>query len=419
MTEQSLSKTKQRVFDQFSTHVSRGKAAFFLNAGIPFVFGKREGPYIFDIDSGKRLIDCHCNGGVYNLGHRHPEITAALIEAAGRLDIGNHHFVSREKAALAKSLAHVSPEGLDFVVFGVSGGEAVDTAIKVARKATGRKGVISAVGGYHGHTGLALAAGDPKFKDPFLSSSSDFAQIPFNDPDALADALNSDTAAVVFETIPATLGMPIPRDDYYLDVKKCCDKNGTLLIIDEVQTGLGRTGRFWGIEHYGIIPDMIVTAKGLGGGVYPVTATIMRNDLASVFDADPFIHVSTTGGADIGCEVARKVIEISASPAFLGHVNLLSDIFAGGMAKIESEFADLFAGFRQTGLMCGIQTTRADFGPLMTKACYDAGLLCIYAGNDTSVLQFLPPLVTEIKIAEEILSRLHDAFSIARKFINA
>jgi putrescine aminotransferase len=419
MTSQPLSATKQAVFERFSRHVSSGKAAFFLQTGIPLVFGKREGPYVWDIDGDKRLIDCHCNGGVYNLGHRHPEIISTLVEAAHRLDIGNHHFVSMEKAALAEALADVSPGNLECVVFGVSGGEAIDTAIKIARKATGRKGVISAEGGYHGHTGLALAAGDPKFKAPFLSDSSDFLQVPFNDAAALEAALDKNTAAVVLETIPATLGMPMPGEGYYRNVKQCCEKNGTLLIIDEVQAGLGRTGRFWGIEHYGIVPDMIVSAKGLGGGIYPVTATIFRKDLEAVFHDDPFIHVSTTGGADIGCVVACKVIEISSAPSFLENVNRLAGLFAAGIAEIAREFPGLLTGFRQNGLMCGIQSADPGYGPLMSKACYDAGLLCIYAGNDPSVLQFLPPLITEKETAEEILARLHEAFSITQNFINA
>ncbi|MFO8112291.1 MAG: aminotransferase class III-fold pyridoxal phosphate-dependent enzyme, partial [Desulfosalsimonadaceae bacterium] len=170
---------------------------------------------------------------------------------------------------------------------------------------------------------------------------------------------------------------------------------------------------------YGIVPDMIVSAKGLGWGIYPVTATIMGKGLESVFHDDPFIHVSTTGGADIGCVVARKVIELTAAPSFLENVNRLSELFSLGMQDIAGKFPDLFAGFRQNGLMCAIQTTHSDYGPLMSKACYDAGLLCIYAGNDTSVLQFLPPLITEKETAEEILGRLDEAFSIAREFINA
>ena len=408
---------KQTVFDKFARHVSLKKAAFFRDVGIEFVFGKREGSYIWDIDGDKRLIDCHTNGGVFNLGHRHPEVIAALVHALDDLDVGNHHFVSQEKAELAEKLAGLSPSGLTYSIFGVSGGEAIDTAIKIARKATGRKGVISAQGGYHGHTGISLAAGDPKFRDPFLSSSADFTQVPFNDPDALANALNANTAAVLFETIPATLGMPIPDKDFFSKVRASCDQNGTRLIIDEVQTGLGRTGRFWGIENYQAVPDMIVTAKGLGGGIYPVTATILKTELEAVFHDDPFIHISTTGGADVGCRVARKVLEVSSDTRFLSHVDELAGVFANGMAALRQTYPGVISDYRQKGLMSGIKTPQPDFGPLLSKACFDAGLLCVYAGNDTSVLQFLPPLIIEKSLAEEILQRLDRAMEITAQFV--
>ena len=408
---------KQTIFETYAGHVSSRKAKFFLDAGIDFIFGKREGPFIWDIDGKRRLINCHSNGGLYNLGHRNPQVIQAMTDALAYLDIGNHHFVSTEKATLAEILAKTSPGDLDYVVFGVSGGESIDTAIKIARRATGRRGIVSAVGGYHGHTGFALATGDPKYREPFLSSSDDFTQVPFNNIDALKNGLDETTAAVIFETIPATLGMPIPADSYFARVKRLCEKNGSLLIIDEVQTGLGRTGTFWGIEQYRTVPDMIVTAKGLGGGIYPITATILRRDLESVFHDDPFAHISTTGGADIGCVVAQKVIEISSRPEFLEHVRKLAEIFAAGAEEIQRKHPAILLEFRRKGLMCGLKTAHRDFGPLLTKTCYDAGLLCIYAGNDTSVLQFLPVLNIDFAVAREIIERLEQAFEKAGEFI--
>jgi putrescine aminotransferase len=408
---------KQTAFEKYARHVSSKKSKFFLDVHIDFIFGKREGPFVWDIDGSRRLINCHSNGGVYNLGHRNPLILSAMKDALAYLDVGNHHFVSKQKADLAEMLAALSPGDLDCVVFGVSGGESIDTAIKIARKATGRRGIISATGGYHGHTGLALAAGDPKYRDPFLSSSSDFSQVPFGDIEALKAKLNGTAAAVIFETIPATLGMPIARDDYFANVKKSCEPNGSLLIIDEVQTGLGRTGSFWGIEHYHVVPDMIVTAKGLGGGIYPITATIIKKDLESVFHDDPFIHISTCGGADIGCVVAQKVLEISSQPQFLSHVRDLSEIFSSGIENIRRKYPSILLEIRQKGLMCGLKTAHKDFGPLLTKTCFDAGLLCIYAGNDTSVLQFLPVLNIDAALAHEILERLDTAFEKAAEFI--
>ena len=410
---------KDVIFKRFSDHVNSGKARFFKALGLDFIFGRREGPYVWDMYGDKRLINCHVNGGLYNLGHRHPVIVEALADALKTLDIGNHHFVSREKANLAEKLAGLCPGDLEYVIFGASGGEAIDTAIKIARKATRRSGVISAIGGYHGHTGLALAAGDPKYREPFFSSVPEFIQVPFNDVNALKNALHPKVAAVILETIPATLGMPIPDDSYFNEVKRLCEENGSLLIMDEVQTGLGRTGRFWGIEHYETVPDIMVSAKGLGGGIYPLTATIIRKDLESVFHDDPFIHISTSGGADIGCAVAVKVLEISSRPEFLEHVTELSGTFKNGMSDIQKKYPALFSEFRQLGLMSGLKTTHPDLGPLLSKACYDAGLLCVYAGNDTSVLQFLPPLVIANDLAKEILERMETAFHQAQMFVDA
>ncbi len=413
------SQSKSDIFQKFSQYVSSGKARFFQEHGIEFVFGRREGPFVWDMDGQKQLIDCHCNGGVFNLGHRHPRIVHALEQALRQLDIGNHHFVSAHRARLAEKLAEITPGDLQYTVFGVSGGEAIDTAIKIARRATGRKKILSVKGGYHGHTGYAVAAGDPKFSAPFLAESPEFVRVPFNDAAALEQTLNTDFAAVLVETIPATLGMPIPDEDYFSRVKQRCEAVGALLIIDEVQTGLGRTGRAWGIEHYGVVPDMLVTGKGLSGGIYPMTATVLRPELEKVFHDDPFVHISTFGGAEIGCAVAEEVLAILQEPLFLTQVYTLAQIFDRGLAQLQSAFAPLFQEARQKGLMIGLKMADPALGPVMTKACFEAGLLCVFAGNDPSVVQFLPPLIIEPALAEEILSRLEKALKLAAQWVNA
>jgi acetylornithine/succinyldiaminopimelate/putrescine aminotransferase len=181
--------TKPETFDLFSQHVSSGKAAFFQSAGIDFVMGRREGPFIWDLDSTTRLINCHCNGGVYNLGHRHPALVQTLVDSLQTLDIGNHHLVSAPRAALAARLAELT--GLPYTVFAVGGGEAIDLAIKVARGATGRQKIVSASGGYHGHTGYALHTGDDKYFAPFGPRLPGFEQVPFGDAGALAAALGA------------------------------------------------------------------------------------------------------------------------------------------------------------------------------------------------------------------------------------
>ena len=211
---------KEKIFTLFARHVSSGKADFFRSVGIDFVFGKRQGPFVWDASGSKKLINCHCNGGVFNLGHANPKIIAVLKESLDRLDIGNHHLVSEQRALLAHRLSELTPGNISCTVFGVGGGEAIDLAIKLARGYTGRSKIISANGGYHGHTGLALAAGDEQYRKPFGEQPPGFVQVPFNDIPSLAKEMDNGTAAVIFETIPATSGMPIPDQDYYSGVKK-------------------------------------------------------------------------------------------------------------------------------------------------------------------------------------------------------
>lgn len=192
---------KQQAIDTFRDHVSYGKVAFFEKYGMNFVMGRREGPYLWNLDETNRLFNLHCNGGVFNLGHRNQELIDLLKETLDEWDIGNHHLMSKPRADLAQLLAELMPEDLDYTVFGVGGGEAVDLAFKVARAYTGRSKIISALGGYHGHTGLALAAGDEKYRAPFGPQAPGFVQVPFGNLDALAAAADKDTSAVILETV--------------------------------------------------------------------------------------------------------------------------------------------------------------------------------------------------------------------------
>lgn len=396
---------KSTIIERFGRYVSSGKVDFFTQSGFDFVIGRREGVYITDLD-GRTLINCHSNGGVYNLGHRHPAVIAALKEALEELDIGNSHLISEHRALLAERLAGVCPGDLNRVIFGVGGGEAIDMALKLARGHTGRPGVIYAVGGYHGHTGLALAAGDPQYRNPFEPLAPDFHAVPFGDAEALAQAVDDNTAAVILETIPATAGIVIPPDDYFADVRDICDRHDAVMIIDEVQTGLGRCGAIWGIDLYGVVPDILVTGKGLSGGIYPMSATIYRDHLDPFMHEHPFIHVSTFGGAEVGCYVAMKVLDLLEAPDFLPHVQAMAALFAEGFAELKAKHPTLLLESRQRGLMMGIKLADEQLGPLMSLAGLHHGLLTVYANNDTSVNQILPPLIISEAEARQVLASL-------------
>ena len=410
----SLSLGKEQVLHDFSDYVSSSKADFFQKYGMDFVMGRREGSYLYDLDGEKRLFNLHCNGGVFNLGHRSEELIELLRESLDELDIGNHHLMSRERAKLARQLAELMPGDLTYTVFGVSGGEAIDLAIKVSRGYTHRSKVISAKGGYHGHTGLALATGDEHFRKPFGSQQPGFVQVPFGNLKALADEANEETAAVILETVPATLGMVIPSSEYLQGVRELCEELGVVLIIDEVQTGLGRTGKLWAFEHFDIIPDIVVLGKGLSGGIYPITATVLRRPLESVFHDDPFIHISTFGGAELGCRVASRVLEISSDSQFLDKVNRLALLFREGVDTLQRKHGKFLKGVRQLGLMMGLELRDEISGPLLTKTAYDNDLLMVYAGNDTSISQFLPPLVMDESDVNYVLDQLDKALGSAR-----
>jgi putrescine aminotransferase len=184
-----------------------------------------------------------------------------------------------------------------------------------------------------------------------------------------------------------------------------------LLISDEIQTGLGRTGKLWGVDHFGVVPDIMVLGKGLSGGIYPMAATCFRAELESVFHEDPFIHISTFGGAEVGCAVALRVLEMAADPAFLAHVNELAAFFHAGFAELQAKHRKILVRPRQLGLMMGLEMVNEYCGPLFSKAAYDHGLLSVYAYNDSRVAQFLPPLIIDLSLAQEILERLNAALT--------
>jgi acetylornithine/succinyldiaminopimelate/putrescine aminotransferase len=387
---------RERTFEAYGRHVNAGKTTMYRQLGLELVMGERAGAGFVDAWSGQRVVNCHCNGGVFNLGHRHPAVVAALHRALDSLDIGNHHLVSGWRAKLAERLAATTGGLLPGVVFGVGGGEAMDLAIKVARAGTGRQGIVSARGGYHGHTGLALAAGDPEFRDPFGPNPPGFAQVPFDDLGALDEAVNAETAAVLLEPVPATLGMPIASPGYFEGVQAICREHGALLIVDEVQTGLGRTGEIWGYQHHAVAPDILVTGKGLSGGIYPIAATLMTAALHRFFDHHPHIHISTFGGAELGCPVALAVLDLVEAPGFLAHVRELAARFRVGLEGLPFTL-------RQRGLMMGLAFAEPGGGMAAAAAIYDAGVFAVWAANDPRVLQFLPPLIVSDGEADAII----------------
>jgi acetylornithine/succinyldiaminopimelate/putrescine aminotransferase len=390
------------------------KTQFWQDSGVDLVIDRREGYYLWDMH-GRRLIDVHLNGGTYNLGHRNPEVIAAVTAAMGHFDIGNHHFPSVARTALAEALVRSAPPGLTKVAYGSGGGEAIDIALKTARHTTQKRKIVSIVKAYHGHTGLALGTGDERFSQLFLSDRPDeFPHVPFNDIDAMEEALRGrDVAAVIMETIPATYGFPLPEPGYLEAVKVLCERYDALYIADEVQTGLMRTGEMWGITKHGIAPDILVTGKGISGGIYPISAVLMSERAAGWLREDGFGHISTFGGAELGCIAALKTLEISSRPEVRTMVHYISDLIQSGLADIQRDYPDWFVGIRANGVVMGLEFNHPQGAKYVMKHLYETGVWAIFSTLDPSVLQFKPGILLTPALAEELLDRTEVAIGKA------
>ncbi len=333
---------KRRALDLAARYVCPDRVRTFGAIGVDLVIGRREGYRIWDLD-GRELLDLHLNGGVFNLGHRHPELVAALREALDTLDIGNHHFPSVARAELAETLARTTPGDLQYVVFaserrrgdrprhqdGAPRDEAAQDRVDPqglprphGPRARGRRRALLA------HVPLRRPAGRVRAGAVQRSRCDG------------GGAARHDVAAVVLETIPATFGFPLPAPGYLPGVKALCERYGALYVADEVQTGLGRTGPLWGVECFDVEPDILVTGKGLSGGLYPIAATVLTPRAGRWLEEDGWGHVSTFGGAELGCRVAQKVLEITTRPAVLANVAVVSDRLADGLETLRARHPD-------------------------------------------------------------------------------
>lgn len=406
---------KQDLLDRSAESWNADKVRFWESIGVPLVIGERSGYELVDVD-GHRLIDMHLNGGTYNLGHRNPELVAVLTEALGHFDMGNHHFPSPARTALAERLVAVSGPQMRRAIFGTSGSEAIDIAIKVARRTTQRRRIVSIAKAYHGHSGLSVATGDARYSEPFLSDRPDeFTQVPFNDLAAMERALaGGDVAAVLMETIPATYGFPLPEPGYLEAVYALCQAHGALYIADEVQTGLGRTGALWGIDKTAVVSDLLVTAKGLGGGLFTIGAVVMSEACSAWLDVDGFSHMSTGGGAELGAILALAVLEITLRPRVREGVHALAAQFDVGLGTLKDRHAGWLTGVRQDGLVMGLELADPQGAMYLTRALYERGVWAIFSSLDPSVLQFKPGLLLEPAMADDVLHRLDAALTAAR-----
>jgi putrescine aminotransferase len=230
----------------------------------------------------------------------------------------------------------------------------------------------------------------------------------------------NDVAALIMETIPATYGFPLPQQGYLTACRNLCTRHGTMYIADEVQTGLMRTGKMWGWQTYEIQPDIMVTAKGLSGGLYPISACLVNDKAGGWLHEDGAAHISTTGGAELGCIVAHKVIEILLRPEVIANVQRVTDVMADGMKEMMARHGDIFTGVRQKGVIMGLEFSgHAEAAVSASRALYENGIWAIFSSLDKKVLQWKPGVLLDPGMCGEILERFDTAMPRARELLHA
>ncbi|MEW6525451.1 MAG: aspartate aminotransferase family protein [Spirochaetota bacterium] len=272
------------------------------------VEGKRNNDFFYDI-KGKRYIDCYCGAGMFNLGRHVRELSNTLQEQADKSDQGNFVLISQEKALLAAKLISFIPAKLNGVFFSAGRGEAMDFACKLARGFTGRTQLVTVDGAYYGETGFSVSLSDGDKKKTF-GQIPDIATIPFGNIQALEERITTKTAAVITETIQVENACRSASEGFFKIMRTVCNKTGALMILDETQTGMGRTGKKFAFEHYGVEPDILVIGEALGAGIFPIAATAFTKKVQKFMNQHPLIHLSTFGGHDLGCRVAYEALEL-------------------------------------------------------------------------------------------------------------
>ncbi len=400
---------KQRALDEFATYLNPQKVRVMRAAGLDIIEAQRSGAWVWDLD-GRRFLDCFTSAGSFNVGRRNPRVVAAAHAALDRLDHGNFLLCSEQKATLAARLAQITPGDLSCTMFGTGGGEANDFAIKLARGATRRAKIVSTINGYHGHTGFALsAAGRGAFRAPFEPLMPEFVQVPFGDTEAMRDAIDEHTAAVLLEPVQGEGGIVVAPPEYLADVRAACDRAGALLILDEIQSGLGRTGKWWASEHFGVVPDIMTIAKSLGGSVVPISATVFTEELREFMIPNPFIHLSTFGGSDLACAVALEVINVIEETGLVDHAAAMGRLLFDGLHSIARDHPDVIADVRGLGLMAGVEYVEDSLGPRMSYHLSQHGVLAIYSGNQPAVMRLMPSLVIEESEVDYLLHAMESA----------
>ncbi len=355
---------------------------------------KGKGALVWDIND-QEYIDCMAGYGVCIVGHCHPRVVKAIQKQAELLISGHGSIYNEARSRFLKKLINITPNGLTQAFFSNSGAESIEAAIKLARKYTGKTDFIAFVGGYHGKTMGALSATwKKKYRQPFLPLVPGFIHVPFGKSDRVKDAITEKTAAILVEPIQGERGIILPPPNFLKELREICDSSDILFIVDEVQSGFGRTGKFFACDHYNVLPDIMCIAKSIAGGV-PMGVTVSTQDIMSAFTLGN--HSNTFGGNPLACAAASAAIDVLIEEKLPERAASLGKYFMGRLEELQDKYK-LIREVRGLGLMIGMQL-RFDILNILQNSL-KRNVLLLDAGR--TVIRFLPPLV----ITKEQLDRV-------------
>jgi acetylornithine/LysW-gamma-L-lysine aminotransferase len=366
----------------------------------PVVVEKGKGAHVWDAD-GKEYIDCMGGYGVALVGHQNQRVNSAIKEQIDKIITVHSSLYNKTREDFLKLLIGLAPKGLTQVHLNNSGTEAVEAAMKFARKFTGKKGMVAMKGSYHGKTFGALSITfNPKYKKAFEPLVERVSYASYGDMESLRSVVDDDTAFIILEPIQGESGINVAPDGFLQDVRKLCDEKGILLIFDEIQAGLGRTGRLWACDHWNTAPDILCLAKGIAGGV-PMGATLVRPDiLASMSKGE---HSSTFGGNPISCAAGIGALKAITEDGLIENSEKMGNLFRDGLEKLREKH-NIIREVRGRGLMIGVELKFEVRNVLM--GLIEQGVLMLYSGRN--ILRILPPLV----ITEEDVTKVLHALDI-------
>ncbi len=402
-------KTNVSLYEAYTRHINASYPAFLERLGLSTRAAKAEGSTITDSE-GKTYIDCSGGYGLFNLGHNHPRIIQSIADQLKTNQPFNKPFISDQQVELAEKLAEISPGDMTCSFICNSGSEAVDSALKLARLAQGKTEIIAAYGGFHGYTYGALSAtGIDSFNRAFRPLVPGITHVPFGDSETLSEQMNPGTAAFIVEIVQHEGGVNLASETYFREVREICDRNGALLIIDEIKTGFGKTGRMFACAHYGLVPDMMVLGKSRGGGLIPIGAVIGRKNLWRKFSYSFPMSASSFAGNVLACTAAVQTIEILRDGDLIRDCVGKGERLRAGLSRLMEEYPRLLKRVSGMGLLIGLQAADDVTAFELSREAIARGVLIFQAFSNRSVLMMEPPLVITGDQIDRVLSALEGA----------